>query len=744
MRGVPWRLWDGVVLCACAITALALADGAYLVWRDGLLSVRATLGGVAVGWWTAMAAAVPLIVVVSTLLLLAGKSPHRSPLAWLVSSFNGTADGSPSGPALVLARFVCLLVFVAAMVPVTAQLSRRIVQEHYVALAVALVAGGLVVLLALAYGFLGRVFEHIVSRARSIPGLGWPFQSGARLAAVLAGLAAVAAALVLSRFWKGVFSYAPWPTMVRVGAALCVAPCLYQFWRTRRDDRRWRVGSALGLALSFLALAPVALRLSPNAWDLKRAAFSDSLGGGLGRAVFRRALDADSDGLLTVFGDGDCEPKVKAVHYGATEIPENGIDEDCDGQDLRAAGFQLFGKWNHPLPDGFVDKPNIVLVTVDALAANRVSRKRNGRSLTPTLDRMLKRGVYFEHAFSQGPSTRLSLPSMFTSKWDSMIERKKARRPPYPLGKREKQLQDLLAAHGYQTVAVQSDNIVGPPRWPTMTRGFSKLEKGAARSKKKHNAKEVTDAALKVWRTPRQRPLYMWVHYFDPHSPYHQPPGTEVYGKAVEDIYDAEVSFVDAHIAPLLDALVADPSTVVVVTSDHGTVFHPKPKTRKKRYGYDVYTATLHVPLLIVGPGIAPQRVSEVVTTLDVVPTVANLVGLRPTRRFVGDSLVPLLFGLGEASTRLTYHQFYLPERPFRKSGSALAAVAVRDDQHNLIMNRKDGSLEFYDWQNDYYEMNNLARQEAHAEAFMRLKNKLLTFVHLAGPYNGKGYKRHR
>src|SRR5690606_30958604 len=117
------------------------------------------------------------------------------------------------------------------------------------------------------------------------------------------------------------------------------------------------------------------------------------------------------------------------------------------------------------------------------------------------------------------------------------------------------------------------------------------------------------------------------------------------HGKSKKGSHYAEIEFVDRALAPLLDDLRArSANTVVVLTSDHGTVFHPRPKTRRARYGYDVYTATLHVPLAISGPSISPRRLNSVVTTMDILPTLANILRDNKRREFYGSSLVPEIF----------------------------------------------------------------------------------------------------
>jgi hypothetical protein len=124
----------------------------------------------------------------------------------------------------------------------------------------------------------------------------------------------------------------------------------------------------------------------------------------------------------------------------------------------------------------------------------------------------------FRSAFSEGPSTRLSFPSMFTSRWDSQLSHQFAPRHPYPLAPSEKQLQDALTAAGYETMAIIPNPYFDKEHWSSMTRGFLRVDESPM-VEGPHNAPAVTNAALRALNEHHDRPLYLWVHYFDAHGP---------------------------------------------------------------------------------------------------------------------------------------------------------------------------------------------------------------------------------
>jgi hypothetical protein len=143
-----------------------------------------------------------------------------------------------------------------------------------------------------------------------------------------------------------------------------------------------RAGPALA-GLMLMGSLVAALRLRPESSTAQTIAFDRALSGRLGHAAWTLALDFDRDGQINVPGGGDCAPF-----------------------DARR---------------GLPYRPTVVLVTIDALGAPRLKALGSPTSLMPHLDELATRSMLFTHAFSQGPSTRLSFPSMFTSHWDSEL-----------------------------------------------------------------------------------------------------------------------------------------------------------------------------------------------------------------------------------------------------------------------------------------------------------------------------------
>lgn len=730
------RFWDGGIATLSFAVALCICDALYVAsWQLSGSQVPVGVAFAVELWWLVVAL-LPVAIALGAILAAAGRRPEHTglnaALGWLTS---GSDSERVSRAAALTAGILLFAAGSAGGGLASFAINRRVVQDHFTAIATALAFGGIAVLAGLIYPLIRRAFVGVFSAVAPLALIGWPLRAPLRVLIAVCAVAAGVLAWVFIERWQSTLQYAPWSILLRVSGALILALVFYQGWRSVRDRPHLRGLVSLILVLGLALLSIPALRLEPFDWVVRRTAFVDSVGGTLARKVLRGAFDRDHDGFVSFMGDGDCGPADPSIYYGAPETAGNSIDEDCDGQDVTTTAASLCTTTRQEVSDGVPKTPDVILITVDALAAARMGIMGYARPTTRNLDAFARKSMYFDSAFAQGPSTRLSFPAIFTSKWDSLIRRDPQNHHlPYSLEEEETQLAEVLRGAGYETAAIIPDRNFVPSYWPSATRGFSIVDDSPVHARSGHNAAEVTKRALDLLHRERTKPLFMWVHYYDPHSPYHQPAGVTRFGASDSDIYDAEVLYTDTSVGPLLEALTARPNTLTIVTADHGTVFHPQPQTRRARYGYDVYTATLHVPLLFHAPFLKPRVWSGVVSTLDIYPTIADLLRLEPPGALCGSSLAQILLGSDPPPRGPTFHEFYLPERALRDNEDALVKVAVRNDKYNLVFNCQEGSYELYDWRDDYYEMKNLMHSHEHRHAFDALQETLLSFIRAANP----------
>ena len=298
-----------------------------------------------------------------------------------------------------------------------------------------------------------------VGAAARVPGLGWPL---ARTRRVLSAIALVAvgvlvAVCIVYRHELAAMSWLGLAPLILVIPGIVVArdvPRLRPPW-----GRRLTRGGLAVFGLAVLASAVAAFSLRPQSTTAQILAFDRTLSGRAGYAAWVFALDFDRDGQINVLGGGDCAPFDPRRHTGATDIPGNKVDEDCDGTDLSPMAYRPRPRSSYG-QNKIPPRPNVILITVDALGAPRLTPLGSPVALMPNLDRLAESSMLFTHAFSQGPSTRLSFPSMFTSRWDSQIVFTHSPRLPYSVGPKEKQVQDLIDDAGYDTVAIVLEHVL--------------------------------------------------------------------------------------------------------------------------------------------------------------------------------------------------------------------------------------------------------------------------------------------
>jgi arylsulfatase A-like enzyme len=370
------------------------------------------------------------------------------------------------------------------------------------------------------------------------------------------------------------------------------------------------------------------------------------------------------------------------------------------------------------------EQPSVVVITLDTTRADHLSTLGGPPGITPNLDAFGDRSAVFTNARSETNVTNPSHLSVMTGMRaiEHGVMNNKTRMPP-----EVRTLPQALRQRGYDTAAFLSVHHLAALGWT----GFRAMPRVA----KRLDSPEVTDRAL-AWLAQRDgAPFFLWVHYFDPHTPYEPDPAVaerfyaadpEVQARAArhagasflgqhrwltEDewrgdssdpswgraLYAAEVHQTDREIGRLLRGLSeVAPEAVIVVTADHGESLDEHGIYFTHAGLYDV---SLRIPLIIHIPGLAPLRSSVPVGSLDVAPTLAELTGITLDRA-AGRSLVPLLLGgtTGFADREVFVHQ-----------GAHNDAVAIHQGPWKLIWKIRQG----HRYVSDDHELFHLERDPA-------------------------------
>jgi arylsulfatase A-like enzyme/tetratricopeptide (TPR) repeat protein len=371
-----------------------------------------------------------------------------------------------------------------------------------------------------------------------------------------------------------------------------------------------------------------------------------------------------------------------------------------------------------------VDKPNVVLVTLDTTRADHLGCYGYRDARTPNLDAMARGGVLFEQASSPAPLTLPAHSSILTGMY-----------PTYhgvrvngntALGQTQTTLAEALSEKNYETGAFVAAFVLDG-RWG-LNQGFGTYDDRFDLKKYKHldlagvqrPADEVVDAALAWLESRKQGPFFAWIHLYDPHSPYAPPEpfASEFGGRGLAGLYDGEIAFADAQVGRLVSWLRAagiDRKTVVVVMGDHGEGLGSH---GEGTHGYFVYDYALHVPLLVAVPfdELRGIRVVSQVSAVDVFPTVLALAGIDAPSRVHGRSLVPSMLRPGTDVDGYAYGESMTPNLQFGWS----PLHSLRTSRYKLIEAPRP---ELYDLSVDRDEMTNVIAR--HPDVAEQMKQRL-------------------
>lgn len=392
------------------------------------------------------------------------------------------------------------------------------------------------------------------------------------------------------------------------------------------------------------------------------------------------------------------------------------------------------------------ERPNVILITIDALRVDHVSCYGYERQTTPFLDSLAERGSVFSNCHAPSCWTPPSMASIFTSVYPRThgvrrgVARQREIHGQEVLDESFLTLAESLKKAGYRTFGLSSNAHMS--RETGMAQGFDHFV-----SQWFSQAKDIHEAAVEIRsRLRAEEPYFLWIHYFDPHSPYlARAPWIDTYARHREhlegwsaktmeamraeidlvknnpairetliDLYDSEINHTDLFVRRLFDEVVDDRNALVIVSSDHGEAF--------AEHGFLGHAQSLHaeelkVPLIIVLPNEknAGRTVASAVSTVDIFPTVLNVLGVEIPAECRGRSLVGLIRG-EEAEPRPLFAEF--------DRGRSLGAIIL--DDWKLVSAPEEGATShLFDLNRDPGELSNLAGTESGIEMLDRLQTAL-------------------
>jgi arylsulfatase A-like enzyme/predicted Zn-dependent protease len=359
-----------------------------------------------------------------------------------------------------------------------------------------------------------------------------------------------------------------------------------------------------------------------------------------------------------------------------------------------------------------VEKPNVILVTLDTTRADHLGCYGDADARTPVLDALARRGVLFAQAAAPAPLTLPSHSSIMTGLY-----------PTYhgvrlngntALSASQTTLAEALSQKGYQTAAFIAAFVLDG-RWG-LNQGFGVYDDQFDLKKFKHldlaavqrPADQVMDSALRWLEGHKQGPFFAWVHLYDPHSPYEPPEPflSEFRSRGLAALYDGEIAFVDQQVGRLVAWLQKgglDQKTILVILGDHGESLGSH---GEGTHGYFLYDGVLHVPFIVAAPfdELSGVRVDSQVSLVDAFPTVLALAGLDCTTRVHGRSLLPSMFRQKATGEVYAYSESMAPNLQYGWS----ALHSLRSPRYKLIQAPR---AELFDLAADPEERRNVVEQ---------------------------------
>jgi arylsulfatase A-like enzyme len=413
------------------------------------------------------------------------------------------------------------------------------------------------------------------------------------------------------------------------------------------------------------------------------------------------------------------------------------------------------------------DRPNVLIIVCDALRADRTSLY-GGPIDTPNFERVAEAGVRYSWAYSLAPWTVPSMLGIFSSNYPPALSTEASRAEHlaemqyYALPQSAPTLANQLMASGYVNCAVTGNWLVeragllrnfhhtgvfpvtfGSERWGKLSYlpftqdmlavWFPKLWTVRAVD----TSRVINSYAEEFLRRNIDRPHFLYMHYMAPHDPYDPPDSfrsrqgpwnfvgpsrpdlvgphfdgewrldlSEDERSYTRSLYDDHIRYVDSRVGEILDlyerAGLLD-NTVVCITSDHGEEFWEHGNCY---HGQSMYNELVHVPLVISAPDVQTKTIDSPVSHIDVMPTLAELAGLKAPLEWNGQSHAAALRGETD-----------MEERPVFARSTYLNApepmVMIVDDDLKLIWKPASDLFELYDLANDPGELQNIAARRA-------------------------------
>ncbi len=352
---------------------------------------------------------------------------------------------------------------------------------------------------------------------------------------------------------------------------------------------------------------------------------------------------------------------------------------------------------------------HVVLISLDTCRADYLSCYGYAQPTTPHIDALARQGYLFSHAMTPIPLTLPAHASMLTGTIPPH-HGKHENKDPY-FDPSHVTLAQLLKTKGYRTGAFVGAQILNGSFG--LNRGFDTYQdRFANKDQSERRAGEVNRVAFEWLEKQQSYPVFLFLHYYDPHYTYDPPePFATTYK---ESPYAGEIAYADHCIGQVFDKLKdldMYKSSLLIVTGDHGEMLG---EHGEAGHMYFIYQSAMQVPLVYKLPGSnAAHEIDDIASIIDIVPTVCDLVDIDPPAGIQGKSLAPY-FGNKppQSEDRHLYCESLYPTK--YEANSLLGLIGKR---WKYIQTTRP---ELYDLQKDPGEQTNLAEAQPHRARILK------------------------
>jgi len=315
-----------------------------------------------------------------------------------------------------------------------------------------------------------------------------------------------------------------------------------------------------------------------------------------------------------------------------------------------------------------IEKPNVVLFTLDTTRADHLPCYGYTGVKTPHLDELAEKGIVFEQCTSSSPLTLPSHASIMTGLYPTFHRVRVNGNTA--VSQEHLTLAEVLSEQGYQCGAFIGAFVLDG-RWG-LKQGFHHYDdqfdlreyKQLDLAMVQRPANELIDASIVWLEGQKDSPFFAWIHLYDPHAPYEPPePYFSEYNTSLVGLYDGEIAFTDEQIGRFISWLDQNglrENTIIAIMGDHGEGLGDHGEIA---HGYYIYDYAVQVPFLLVTPFEDFQgiRVNVQVRTLDIYPTLLEMVGAQIPDVNQGQSLLGTIFSPNSGKDAYAYCESFSP-----------------------------------------------------------------------------------